>query len=166
MEITDLKIFLDYLESVRKRTLNVVRAIPADKFDWTYREGKFTLADLVRHIAAIERYMYAENAQLKPSRYPGCGKELADGPQNVLEFFDRMHRESMEIFGRLTPEDLARKCVTPAGTPITVRKWLRAMVEHEIHHRGELYVYLNLLGITAPPMYGLTSEQVKAASEL
>ena len=165
MEITDPKIFLDYFESVRKRTLNVVRAIPVDKFDWTYREGKFTLADLIRHIAAIERYMYAENAQLKPSRYPGCGKELADGPENVLAFFDRMHQESMEIFSRLTPADLARKCVTPAGTPITVWKWLRAMVEHEIHHRGELYVYLNMLGITAPPMYGLTSEQVKAASE-
>ena len=164
MEITDPRIFLDYFESVRKRTLNVVRVIPADKFDWTYREGKFTLADLVRHIAAIERYMYAENAQLKPSRYPGCGKELADGPQNVLEFFDRMHRESMEIFSRLTAEDLAKKCVTPAGTPITVWKWLRAMVEHEVHHRAQIYVYLGMLDIPTPPIYGLTSEEVRARS--
>jgi len=39
-------------------------------------------------------------------------------------------------------------------------KWMRAMVEHEIHHRGELYIYLNLLGIKTPPMYGLTSEEV------
>ena len=165
MEIAEIQPFLEYFESVRKRTLNVIRSIPADKFDWTYREGKFTLADMVRHIAAIERNMFAENVQFKPSRYQGCGKELADGPENVVAYFDRMHQESMAIFSRLTPEDLKKKCVTPAGTPITVWKWLRAMVEHEIHHRGEIYVYLNMLGTPAPPMYGLTSEQVKAASE-
>ncbi|MBZ5523038.1 MAG: DinB family protein [Acidobacteriia bacterium] len=165
MEIQNIQAFIDYFEGVRKRTLNVVRAIPADKFDWTYREGKFTLADMVRHIAAIERYMFAENVQFKPSRYPGCGKELADGPENVLAFFDRMHQESVAIFGRLTPEDLQKKCVTPAGAPITVWKWLRLMVEHEIHHRGELYMYLNLLGVAAPPMYGMTSEQVREKSQ-
>lgn len=165
MEIDNIQTFLDYFESVRKRTLNVVHAIPADKFDWTYRAGKFTPADMVRHIAAIERYMFAENAQFQPSRYPGCGKELADGPENVLAFFDRMHRESMEIFSRLTPEDLQKKCVTPAGAPITVWKWLRLMTEHEIHHRGELYMYLNLLGVTGPPMYGMTSEQVREKSQ-
>jgi uncharacterized damage-inducible protein DinB len=164
MEINHIQTFLDYYESVRKRTLNVVRSIPEDKFDWTYREDKFTLADMVRHIAAIERHMFAENVQLKPSRYQGCGKDLADGPANVLAFFDRMHRESMAIFSKLTPEDLVKKCITPGGTPITVWKWLRSMAEHEIHHRGELYMYLNLLGVTAPPMYGMTSEQVRDKS--
>ena len=53
MEINNIQTFLEYYESARKRTLAVVRAIPTDKFDWTYREGKFTLADMVRHIAAI-----------------------------------------------------------------------------------------------------------------
>ncbi|HWZ42723.1 MAG TPA: DinB family protein [Candidatus Saccharimonadales bacterium] len=165
MEVNNIQAFLEYYESVRKRTLKVVRSIPGDKFDWSYREGKFTLADMVRHIAAIERYMFAENVQFKPSRYPGCGRELAHGPENVLSFFDSMHQESVAIFSQLTPEDLEKKCITPAGSAITVWKWLRLMVEHEIHHRGELYMYLNLLGITAPPMYGLTSEQVRESSQ-
>jgi uncharacterized damage-inducible protein DinB len=34
------------------------------------------------------------------------------------------------------------------------------MVEHEIHHRGQIYIYLSLLETPAPPIYGLTSEQV------
>jgi uncharacterized damage-inducible protein DinB len=44
--------------------------------------------------------------------------------------------------------------------PITVWKWLRAMVEHEIHHRGQIYIYLAMLNVSTPPLYGLTSEQV------
>ena len=165
MQIQNINEFLDYWEKVRQRTLKVIACIPADKFDWTYREGKFTFADLVRHLAAIERYMYGENVQLKPSRYPGHGKELADGPQNVLVFMDRLHAESMEIFSRLSEEDLNRKCLTPAGTPITVWKWLRAMVEHEIHHRGQIFMYLGILGIATSPIYGLTSEEVRERSE-
>jgi len=38
---------------------------------------------------------------------------------------------------------------------------LRAMTEHEIHHRGELYAYLGILGVAVPPLYGLTSEQLQ-----
>jgi uncharacterized damage-inducible protein DinB len=142
----------------------VVACVPRERFDWTYRAGKFTIADLLRHVAGIERYMFAENARLRPSRYPGHGRELADGPEAVLAYFDRAHRESMEIFGELTDEDLGRRCTTPGGAEMAVWKWLRAMVEHEIHHRGQLYLYLGMLEVPTPPLYGLTSEEVSARS--
>ena len=160
MEINSIGPFLDYYEKVRQRTLKVIKCIPAEKIDWTYKQGKFTFADLIRHLASIERYMYAENVQLKPSRYPGHGRELADGYENVLAYLDQMHKESMEIFGRLSAEDLSRKCKTPGETEITVWKWLRAMVEHEIHHRGQIYIYLSMIEVSASPIYGLTSEEV------
>ena len=169
MEITNTHEFPalwdnDYYEKVRQRTNKVIACIPPEKYDWRYAEGKFSFADVIRHLAAIERYMYAENAQLKPSRYPGHGPQLADGPANVLEFFNRMHQESVEIFRRLSAEDLRKKCVTPGGVSITVWKWLRAMVEHEVHHRAQIYIYLGMLGIATPPIYGLTSEEVRARS--
>jgi uncharacterized damage-inducible protein DinB len=142
----------------------VVRCIPPDKLDWSYAPGKFTLGDLVRHIATIECHMFAENVQGKPSRYQGCGKELADGFDQVLQFMERMHRESVEIFSRLSSDDLNSKCLAPGGAAITVWKWLRSMTEHEIHHRGQIYLYLAILGVATPPLYGLTSEQVKERS--
>ena len=161
----------DYWEKVRQRTLRVIACIPPEKYDWTYAEGKFTFADIIRHLATIERYMYAENVQFKPSRYPGHGPEVAgemtpaDTPEKVVAFFNQMHEESMAIFSRLTVEDLQKKCTTPGGTLITVWKWLRAMVEHEVHHRAQIYIYLGMLGIATPPIYGLTSEEVKARSQ-
>jgi uncharacterized damage-inducible protein DinB len=165
MEIRTIEPFLDYFERIRERTLRVVRCIPPDKIDWTYSEGKFSFADIIRHLAAIERYMYAENVQGRPSLYPGHGKELADGYNAVLEFMNRAHAESMEIFRRLSDDDLQRKCKTPGGVEIATWKWLRAMLEHEIHHRGQLYLYLGLLNVPTPPIYGLSSEEVKARSE-
>ena len=164
LQINELPLFLDYFDKIHQRTMRVARCMPPDKLDWTYREGKFTLGDLVRHIATIERYMFAETVSGRPSRYAGCGKELADGYETILEFAERLHRESMEIFAQLTPEDLRRKCATPEGAPITTWKWLRAMVEHEIHHRGQIYLYLSMLGVPTPPLYGLTSEQVRERS--
>ena len=156
--------FLDYFEKVHARTMRVLRCAPPDKIEWTYQEGKFTIGDLARHLGAIERLMFAENAQGKPSRYNGCGRELADGYDDVLNYFDRMHRESVEIFSRLTGDDLNRKCQTPGGTAITTWKWLRSMVEHEAHHRGQIYLYLAMLGVKTPPLYGLTSEEVRERS--
>ena len=162
MEIQTIQPFLHYFNNVRERTMRVARCIPPDKLDWTYTPGKFTLGDLLRHLAVIERDMYAENMQGKPSRYTSHGKELADGYENVLAFVERLHQESMEIFSKLTDADLQTKCKTPAGAEITKWKWLRLMAEHEIHHRGQIYLYLSMLGMPTPPLYGLTSEEVRA----
>ena len=158
--MTDFSGFLDYYEKVRSRTLKVVKCIPSDSIEWTIKEGKFTLGDIVRHLGAIERNMYAENAQQKPSRYNGCSSVLAEGYDKVIRYLEQSHNESMKIFRSLSDEDASKKCVTPGGAEITIWKWLRLMAEHEIHHRGQLYTYLSVLGVAVPPIYGLTSEEV------
>lgn len=106
--------------------------------------------------------MYGETVQGRPSLYRSHGKELADGYDNVIAYYDRLHDESKAIFASLTEAQLGGKCLTPAGTPITTWKWLRAMIEHEAHHRGQIYFMLGMRGVTTPPIYGLTSEEVAA----
>ncbi|HEY6270312.1 MAG TPA: DinB family protein [Candidatus Acidoferrum sp.] len=164
MEIKTIQPFLQYFGSVRERTMRVARCIPADKLDWSYSPDKFTLGDLLRHIAVAERFMWAETVRGRPSQYTDHGKEMADGYENVIAFMERSHAESMEIFEKLSDEELQRKCKTPDGAEITTWKWLRLMIEHEIHHRGQIYLYLGILGVPTPPLYGLTSEQVRARS--
>ena len=162
MEITTLDSFLGYYENLRARTLRVIAAIPPNEIEWSPTTGKWSLGDIIRHIAGIERYMYAETVSGRPSRYTGCGRDLADGFDATLAYMNGLHAESMDMFRALTPEQLHGKCMTPAGSPITTWKWLRAMLEHEIHHRGQIYTYLGILGVTTPPLYGLTSELVAA----
>lgn len=164
MEQHSVAQFLEYWTGIRRRTRRVVTSIPPDRLEWTHRPGAFTLGDLVRHLATTERYMFAENAAGRPSAYPGCGRDLADGFDAVLAYFDRLDAEAREIIGGLSDADLERKCLTPAGTPITTWKWLRAMCEHEAHHRGQIYVMLGMLDVQTPPLYGLTSEEVRDRS--
>lgn len=154
----------DYFDKVRERTMRAVAHVPPDKIDWTYAPGKFTFGDLMRHLAAIERWMFAENALLRPSRYPGHGAELGRTYDEIVDSMRRMHGESMAIFRALTPEQLEARCVTPGGAELRVGKWLRLMIEHEIHHRGQMHTYLSMIGAPAPPLYGLTEEQVKERS--
>lgn len=164
MEIRDVATFLDYLGSVHGRTRRVVLCIPPDDIEWGPGSGRFTFGDVVRHLAGIERWMYGETIGGRPSRYPGHGVELADGYDDVLAYYDRLHEESRAIFVTLDSSALSSKCFTPAGTPISTWKWLRSMIEHEAHHRGQLYLMLGMRGVDTPPIYGLTSEEVRARS--
>jgi uncharacterized damage-inducible protein DinB len=161
----DLPEFLRYWDNVRGRTRRLVPLLPADRVEWAPAPGRLTCGDLVRHLAALERWMFAENVAGRPSRYPGHGEELASGPEALLAFHDRMHEEAMAVFGSLTAEQVAARCETPGGVSLPAWKWLRSMVEHEAHHRGQLYLYLGLLGVPTPPLYGLTEEEVKARSK-
>ena len=162
MEIHSIQPFLQYFSNVRERTMRVARCVPADKVDWSYAPGKFTLGDLLRHIAVTERYLFAENIQGRTSKYTSHGKEFAESRDAILALMERLHAESMEIFSKLTDADLRDKCVNVGGLEITRWKWMRSMVEHEIHHRGQIYLYLGILGVPTPPLYGLSSEEVRA----
>ncbi len=95
-------------EGIRRRTLAVADCIPPEKIEWSYRAGKFTFGDILRHLGAIERYMFAENARGAPSCYPGHSAALADGPDEVRRFLDRMHGEAVVIFSALSPAAISR----------------------------------------------------------
>jgi len=164
MEVQTVDAFVDYCQRIHYRTSRIIEVVPPERLEWSYSPGKFTIGDIIRHIVGMERYMYAEIAAGRPNAYPGCEKELAEGFDNVWLYYRRLREESMQIFKGLTNETLLEKCTTPAGIQISVGKWLRAMIEHEIHHRAQLYTYLGLLEIKTPPIFGMTAEEVASLS--
>lgn len=110
--------------------------------------------------------MFAENIRSGVSRYTSHGKELADDRDNIIAFMERLHGESIEIFSKLSDADLQAICRNVGGMDIAVWKWLRSMAEHEIHHRRQIYLYLGILGVPTTPLYGFTSEEVRARGEV
>lgn len=164
MEITTIQPFLDYFERIRGRTMRVAACIPDPHIEWRPRDGAFSFGDLLRHLAAMERWMFAENVVGRQTRYQGCGPDLASGKTDVMAFVETCHRDAVDIFRTLSPEQLQQRCPQPGGSSMPAWKWLRAMVEHEVHHRGQIYLMLGLLGVATPPLYGLTAEQVQGFS--
>jgi uncharacterized damage-inducible protein DinB len=164
MQPENLKTSLDYFDKVHQRTMRVARCAPADKLDWSFHQGAFTLGDLLRHVATMKRHMFVETYAGSDNRYTGCGKEFGAGYDEIMQLMETLQRESAEIIAAQGDAGLTRKCTTPDGASITGWKWLRSMVEHEIHHRGQIYTYLAILGVATPPLYGLTSEQVRDRS--
>jgi uncharacterized damage-inducible protein DinB len=165
MEIRTIDSFLSYYERTREITKRVINVIPRDNLDWSYMPGKFTLADLVRHIAAVERNVFAEVIAGNLPVYKGCGKELADGFEPIMVYFNDMHEQSIEIIKSLTDQDLTRKIKALDGRKIEIAVFLRALVVHEIHHRAALCIYLNMLGIQTPSILGFSEQQVIQASK-
>lgn len=164
MEPADGRGFTAYWRGVRQRTTRLLPLVPEDRLEWAPAEGRWTFGDQFRHLAGIERWMYAENVSGRPSRYPGHGPALARGRDAIADLTARWHEEACGIFEGLDAERMLAKCETPAGISITVFKWLRAMVEHEAHHRGQLYLMLGLVGVAPPQLYGLSEEEVRRRS--
>src|SRR5471030_1341956 len=98
MRIDSAAEFVSYWRGVRERTSRAVTAIRPDDLEWTYASDRWTIGDIVRHLAGIERDMYAENALGRPSRYPGHGRDLANGLNAVRAYHERKQTESMAIF--------------------------------------------------------------------
>jgi uncharacterized damage-inducible protein DinB len=161
---SDLESFLDYHASVHARTRRVIVCIPEESLEWLPAKGRWSAGDQVRHLAGVERWMYAETVAGRPSRYQGHGPNLASGLTAVLAYYDHLHVESRAIFSSLEPAQWTGRTRTPAGVELTTWKWLRAMLEHEAHHRGQLYFTLGLLGVATPPIYGLSEPELLAKS--
>jgi uncharacterized damage-inducible protein DinB len=156
--------FVRYFGNVRARTERLIPLIPPDRLEWSAGPGALSFGDLLRHLAGTERWMWAENVAGRPARYPGHGPDLASGYDATCRYVADLHAESMVIFESLTPEQYAAGVLTPGGVTLPAWKWLRAMIEHEAHHRGQLYLMLRLIGVSTPPVFGLTSEEVRARS--
>jgi hypothetical protein len=62
MEYKDPSEFVANFSRIRQRTDAIVRCIPREHIEWSLQAGRFTLGDIVRRLASIERFMCAENA--------------------------------------------------------------------------------------------------------
>lgn len=156
--------FVRYAASVRKRTMALLPLVGADDLEWRCAPGAFSFGDIFRHITGMERWMWAEIVAGRPTCYPGHEERLASGHDALATYAQELHAQSIAIFAAVSMDRFEWRVVTPAGVSVPVWKWLRAMTEHETHHRGQLYLMLRMRGVATPPLFGMASEDVIAAS--
>ena len=172
MEGQSVQEFLGYWRGFRARTRRTLAAFPPDAGPWRPAEGAFCVADLTRHLGRTERDFFVARVCGVPARV-AIGSEAALGRggspdmAGALAELDILHTESCALLAELDRREgsqaLQRRVTTPVGAEITAWKWLRAMCEHEAHHRGQLSLYLRMLGVDPPPIFGHKAEAVGEA---
>jgi len=157
--------FIKYFESIRRRTLNYIRVVPSDRLSWSPKEGEFTCADIIRHIIAAEK-MFVRVATEGSWNYAGHEAESEQSLDELIVLLEATHVEAMEKLKQFPDQDLNSPRYGPKdeGHPLKAWRWLMAMTEHEIHHRSQLAVYLSLMNVQPPHIFGLGVEDLIALS--
>jgi uncharacterized damage-inducible protein DinB len=155
--------FIKYFESIRRRTMNYVRILPPDRLDWSPKEGEFTSADILRHIKVTEK-MFVRVVMEGRWHYDGHESQGGQSLEALIALLETAHLEAMETLRQLPDQELKASRNGPGGQPLKAWRWLMAMAEHEIHHRSQLAVYLSLMGVQPPHIFGLGVEDLIALS--
>ena len=158
--ISDIPAYIDYFEGIRKRTLNFLNCVPAERVDFSPHPGKFTFGDLIRHLASTEA-MFVRAVVEGRWAYEGHGPELGGTLGEALEYLRRRHGGAIAQLRDAPPEVLTVRRPTLQGPPTSGWRLLMAMAEHEIHHRSQVSQYLVALGFEPPQIFGLRIEQTE-----
>jgi uncharacterized damage-inducible protein DinB len=157
--------FIKYFEGVRRRTMNYIRVFPADRLDWSPKAGEFSCADILRHMIAAER-MFVRVVIEGRWNYEGHETEGKQSLDELITLLETTHTQAMDKLKQLSNQDLDEPRLGPKGEgqPLKAWRWLMVMAEHEIHHRSQLAVYLSLIGVQPPHIFGLGVEDLIALS--
>lgn len=147
-------------------TRRLLERLPEDRFAWRPHESSRTLGELAAHIAGLPRWALAvlDAGVFDVDLDAGRLQTPAPGSRGgLLEAFDRHAAAARAaLAARTDPEYLARWTLRKDGENVcTLPKAavIRTMVlNHLVHHRGQLTVYLRLLGVALPPLYGPTAD--------
>jgi uncharacterized damage-inducible protein DinB len=149
-------------------TRKVLERLPADKFTWKPHETSMELGRLATHVATLNDWMIKTLNQdsfdvapvdSEPYRLP----ELAT-PAEVLERFDTLSAEARAALAESSDEHLlATWSLLQGGQTIlsmprlvSIRSFI---LNHIIHHRGQLSVYLRMNAVPVPSIYGPSADE-------
>ena len=139
---------------VHQQTVRLMATAPSEKFDWKTCDSAMTLGELMNHLYLAEAGLI--QAALTGKFSTAGGPEAKSTTEDVVAAFEKSHEEQVAQVASLTPDQLLEE-VMPFGEkygPMTRKSLLHMMSEHEVHHRGQLYVYLRMLGVEVPSLYG------------
>jgi len=155
---------LDELAREGETTRRVLTRVPTGKLSWKPHEKSRSLGDLAWHvasipcrIAAMARFDEADVMVHKQAPRPDTTEEIVERLTTGLA-------EANESLSQLSDDDLLKSFHFHRGDTTLARlpkiAFLRAvMLNHSYHHRGQLSVYLRLLDISVPPIYGPTADE-------
>jgi uncharacterized damage-inducible protein DinB len=153
----------DYLNMVHGITLRAIAVLADHDLDFRPMARMRTPRELIFHIYAQEQLIAeaVRDGRFTMEGANGSNPEDASNAsalaglatvKDAVEYANRCHQAAEEIYRALSEADVARPVESPMGTYPAWQFFQFAYDEHW-HHRGQLYVYLRLLGKEPPNLY-------------
>ncbi|WP_202077531.1 DinB family protein [Caldalkalibacillus salinus] len=141
----------------------VLECIPEDKLSWAPHEKSMTMGQLGYHIAVIPGVL-TELFTEQMLELPDVTFPQPQSLSEILSALDQGETASIERLSSWDDDDLQAVCqLTQKGEPFFTESryfMLRSvMLNHWFHHRGQLVVYLRLLDIPVPAVYGPSADE-------
>jgi uncharacterized damage-inducible protein DinB len=159
------KALIAELEQEAVSTRKLLERAPADKLAWRPHARSMTIGQLAHHVAGIPGHVSrmaqsdgfdTANARSEPAHPENAESLLARLEESLADartFLSGLDEQSAAAPWRLTHEEREVFTLPRLGVVRTM------MLNHWYHHRGQLTVYLRLLDIPLPVVYGRSADE-------
>ncbi len=146
-------------------TRRVLDRIPADKLAWKPHSKSMSLGQLALHLASVQgnlaRLLQQDEFDASQANF------VPPEPRNIEEIrvaFEKSLQEAEDFVGGMTDQSAhASWRLIRGGKPLMSRPRVEVMrsimLNHCYHHRGQLSVYLRLLDVPVPVIYGRSADE-------
>ena len=163
--------FISELNHEAASTRRILERVPEDKFDWKPHEKSMTLGRLTTHVAELPGFLNSiltiDDFDFAQGHYK---RSVAKTPGELMNVFQQKLDEVVETLQNTSDEKMQANFTLRNGDQVfgTMPRVVavRSMaLNHIIHHRGQIAVYLRLLEIPVPGMYGPSADETPMMSQ-
>jgi uncharacterized damage-inducible protein DinB len=153
---------LEEFDIEMKSTRRLLERIPSDKGPWKPHERSFSIGHLAQLVSDMPRWI-TETLQKTAINLSESAGYTYETTETLLKNFDNNVKGAREALASVTGTDLDTLWSLLMGEQVLFstprRVAVRQHLNHLIHHRAQLTVYLRLLDIPVPSIYGPTADE-------
>lgn len=162
--ITFMESFLKELEHESIGTRKMLALVPADKPDWKPHEKSMKLKDLATHIADLPTWItmgiVKDGLDFVTAPYNPAD---CRGGEELVKYYNKNVEEAKQHLLNSKDSILDEMWTLRSGETIYMQQNRLDTIRHSycqmVHHRAQLGVYLRLLNIPIPGVYGPSADE-------
>ena len=149
-----------------ERSRRALEQVPEGKYDWKPHEKSMIFGYLVNMVATIPLWITMQIAQDELDVAPADGGKMEqkrmETSDELLKALDKAAGDARSAFEKTTDEHLKTSWRLLARGKVVMEAPRYEMIQdtfnHWSHHRGQMTVYLRLLGAKVPALYGPSAD--------
>lgn len=115
-----------------------------------HRPEMRSMGNLYRHIIGAERYWFEDVLGGRGQMFSEPGEPELPNAKSIVDYWKKIRERSQEIIRPYTLGEMEKKFMTPRKKEVTMEYIIWHVLEHEIHHSGQISAMLRIQNIKSP----------------